>query len=63
MHFINFGLQKLARGYEQHSIPLDILVTDMDWHITFYGATGKDQVYIIYIGILYSKVVVEYFNC
>ena len=53
---LNFGLQKLARDYEQHSIPLDILVTDMDWHITFYGATGKDQVYI---GILYSKVVVS----
>jgi len=30
--------------YEKHSIPLDVLVLDMDWHITFYEAKGKDQV-------------------
>ena len=34
-------------GYEQRGIPLDNLVTDMDWHLTFYkeSAEGKkDQV-------------------
>lgn len=32
-------------GYEQRNIPLDTLVTDMDWHITFYREEGKkDQV-------------------
>ena len=34
-------------GYETRGIPLDTLVTDMDWHITFYkeAAEGKkDQV-------------------
>ena len=34
-------------GYEQRNIPLDTLVTDMDWHITFYKEANegkKDQV-------------------
>ena len=32
--------------YEEHTIPLDVLVTDMDWHITFYKEASegkKDQ--------------------
>ena len=29
--------------FEEHGIPLDILVLDMDWHITFYDGT-KDSV-------------------
>ncbi len=36
-------------GYEQRGIPLDNLVTDMDWHITFYKEADegkKDQVII-----------------
>ena len=40
-------LQDIIRGYEDRSIPLDVLVTDMDWHITFYkeSSEGKrDQV-------------------
>ena len=35
------------KGYEQRNIPLDVLVTDMDWHITFYKEASegkKDQV-------------------
>ena len=39
--------QEIVRGYEQRGIPLDVMVTDMDWHITFYkeAAEGKkDQV-------------------
>ena len=39
--------QEVVRGYEEHDIPLDVLVTDMDWHVTFYKeADGgkKDQV-------------------
>ena len=34
-------------GYETRGIPLDTMVTDMDWHMTFYkeAAEGKkDQV-------------------
>ena len=40
-------LQELVRGYEDRNIPLDVLVTDMDWHITFYKESSegkKDQV-------------------
>ena len=40
-------LQELVRGYEDRKIPLDVLVTDMDWHVTFYkeaAAGKKDQV-------------------
>ena len=40
-------MQEVAEEYEQRNIPLDVLVTDMDWHITFYkeAAEGKtDQV-------------------
>ena len=40
-------MQEVVKGYEQRNIPLDVLVTDMDWHITFYkeAAAGKtDQV-------------------
>jgi alpha-glucosidase len=28
-------LQELVRGFQQHDIPLDVLVIDMDWHPTF----------------------------
>ena len=41
------NVQGIAMGYESRGIPLDTLVTDMDWHITFYkeAADGKkDQV-------------------
>ena len=30
--------------YQQRGIPLDVLVMDMDWHITFYKEKGRDQV-------------------
>lgn len=36
----------IVREYESHRVPLDVLVTDMDWHITFYkeaNAGKKDQ--------------------
>ena len=33
------GFRELARGYEQHDFPLDIMVMDMDWH-TRSGATS-----------------------
>lgn len=39
--------QEIVDEYEQRGIPLDVLVTDMDWHITFYkeaSAGKKDQV-------------------
>ena len=31
-----FPLKEIVDNYEQRGIPLDVLVTDMDWHITFY---------------------------
>lgn len=40
--------QEIVDEYDQRGIPLDVLVTDMDWHITFYkeAALGKkDQVH------------------
>jgi alpha-glucosidase len=36
----------LVRGFEQHDIPLDVLVVDMDWHLTFgvkWWENKKDQ--------------------
>ena len=41
--------QKLVRGYKEHTIPLDALVIDMDWHITFYSAKHKDKVSYQYV--------------
>ena len=29
-------MKEIVDNYEQRGIPLDVLVTDMDWHITFY---------------------------
>ena len=41
--FSDVGQKEIVNNYETHEIPLDILVTDMDWHITFYkeAAEGK----------------------
>ena len=39
-------IQDIVKNYEQRGIPLDVLVTDMDWHKTFYkeaAAGKKDQ--------------------
>lgn len=30
-------------GYESRGIPLDTLVTDMDWHITFYKEAAEGE--------------------
>lgn len=49
----------MVNGYEQRNIPLDTLVTDMDWHITFYreAAEGKkDQVSSLLAEIFRFKV-------
>ena len=43
-YFVESDFQKLVRGYKEHTIPLDALVIDMDWHITFYSAKHKDKV-------------------
>jgi alpha-glucosidase len=32
----DIGEMEIVDNYEQRGIPLDVLVTDMDWHITFY---------------------------
>ena len=39
-------LQELVRGFQEHDIPLDVLVIDMDWHPTFgvkWWENKKDQ--------------------
>lgn len=33
----------IVEQYEQRGIPLDVVVIDMDWHLTFYGARDPDQ--------------------
>ena len=35
--------QDLISEFVEHGVPLDVLVLDMDWHITFYDGT-KDSV-------------------
>lgn len=41
--FSDKGETEIVNNYQTHEIPLDVLVTDMDWHITFYkeAAEGK----------------------
>jgi len=41
--YSDFELRDVINQYEVHDTPLDVLVTDMDWHITFYkeAAAGK----------------------
>ena len=33
---ICFSLKDIVDNYEQRGIPLDVLITDMDWHMTFH---------------------------
>lgn len=38
--------KQLVREFEDHGVPLDVLVIDMDWHLTFnlrWGRQPKDQ--------------------
>jgi alpha-glucosidase len=35
--------QELVRGFREHDVPLDVLVIDMDWHITFDPRWWKGQ--------------------
>jgi alpha-glucosidase (family GH31 glycosyl hydrolase) len=35
-------LQDLAGEFRMHNVPLDVLVVDMDWHLTFNQRWGKD---------------------
>eukprot|EP01113_Clastostelium_recurvatum_P009833 TRINITY_DN1478_c0_g1_i10.p1 TRINITY_DN1478_c0_g1~~TRINITY_DN1478_c0_g1_i10.p1 ORF type:complete len:939 (-),score=226.57 TRINITY_DN1478_c0_g1_i10:178-2994(-) len=44
--YSDIELMELVSEYEIHDTPLDVLVTDMDWHITFYKEAyqgKKDQ--------------------
>ncbi|XP_019861971.1 PREDICTED: uncharacterized protein LOC105315496, partial [Amphimedon queenslandica] len=36
------GQMEVVNGYRSRNIPLDNLVTDMDWHLTFYKENVKD---------------------
>jgi alpha-glucosidase (family GH31 glycosyl hydrolase) len=35
--------REIITEYIEHDVPLDVFVTDMDWHITFYKNNTKDQ--------------------
>lgn len=35
--------EQVIQRYDDHSVPLDVIVIDMDWHLTFYDAREKDQ--------------------
>lgn len=35
--------RQLVREFDDHGVPLDVLVVDMDWHQTFGGAWGNEK--------------------
>ena len=44
--YAEYEERQIITEYIQHDVPLDVLVTDMDWHITFYKLAEngtKDQ--------------------
>jgi alpha-glucosidase (family GH31 glycosyl hydrolase) len=44
--YASYEERDIIAQYADHSVPLDVLVTDMDWHITFYkqaNAGKRDQ--------------------
>ena len=45
VRMITLTTQDIVSEFEEHEIPLDVVVLDMDWHITFYDGT-KDSVNI-----------------
>lgn len=36
-------LKSLVQEFDRHQVPLDVLVVDMDWHLTFGGAWGNPK--------------------
>ena len=51
-------MQEIVNEYKTRGIPLDNLVTDMDWHKTFYKesrAGKKDQVRAVFILNFYDN--------
>ena len=41
--YAEYDERQIVTEYLQHDVPLDVIVTDMDWHITFYKNNTKDQ--------------------
>lgn len=44
--YAEYEERQIVTEYIQHDVPLDVMVTDMDWHITFYKLASngtKDQ--------------------
>ena len=39
--YASYEEKQIVRDYVQHDIPLDVLVIDMDWHITFYKQANR----------------------
>ena len=43
--YADYDERELVTEYLQHDVPLDVIVTDMDWHITFYKNNTPDQIW------------------
>ena len=41
--YASYEEKQIVREYAQHDIPLDVLVIDMDWHITYYKLANEGQ--------------------
>ena len=41
--YASYEEKQIVREYAQHDIPLDVLVVDMDWHITFYKLANEGK--------------------
>jgi alpha-glucosidase len=41
--YAEYDERQIVTEYLQHDVPLDVIVTDMDWHITFYKNNTRDQ--------------------
>jgi hypothetical protein len=64
IYFVSPPQLKTTEEYEDNSVPLDILVTDMDWHNTCYRE--QDQGYVDLAGqpgelLFYNAAMIQYF--
>ena len=41
--YAEYEERQILAEYIQHDVPLDVLVTDMDWHITFYKEASEGK--------------------
>ena len=50
------GLIELVKEYEVHQVPLDVFVTDMDWHETFYKEAAEG-IFLVFFFIFFQKLI------